>query len=343
VTIQIFVSSTWLDLQPERQAVEIALQRMRETKFVGMEYFGSRDETTQRASLDEVDRSQVYVGIFGGRYGSGITEDEYRRARELDLPCFPYFKDEATIPATGRESDLAKVTKLDGLKKDLRQAHTVTTFRNPDELAARVTADLHRWLFDFYLTPRLERAARGEMSRGEAQPLLDAIKDWNALPVELVQKLRGAGYVAASGAGSVAVGGNVSGSVITTGSGNVISTGGTHITGDGIAFGIGNTVNVTKTTTSQGATLNDFAALIAQMRALLQSSKLSEEDRDTVATNLKTVEKEAEKEKPRLKLIESSLSSVKSLVESTEGIGAAAAKLMPMLSQAVDFARQLFP
>jgi hypothetical protein len=163
------------------------------------------------------------------------------------------------------------------------------------------------------------------------------------LPVELVQKLRGAGYVAASGAGSVAVGGNVSGSVITTGSGNVISTGGTHITGDGIAFGIGNTVNVTKTTTSQGATLNDFAALIAQMRALLQSSKLSEEDRDTVATNLKTVEKEAEKEKPRLKLIESSLSSVKSLVESTEGIGAAAAKLMPMLSQAVDFARQLFP
>jgi hypothetical protein len=42
-TVHVFVSSTWLDLQPEREAVETALQRLRETKFVGMEYFGSRD------------------------------------------------------------------------------------------------------------------------------------------------------------------------------------------------------------------------------------------------------------------------------------------------------------
>jgi Domain of unknown function (DUF4062) len=73
----VFVSSTWLDLQPEREAVEAALQRRRETKFVGMEYFGSRDESTRHASLDEEERSQVYVGIFAGRYGSGITEAEY--------------------------------------------------------------------------------------------------------------------------------------------------------------------------------------------------------------------------------------------------------------------------
>ena len=93
--LHVFVSSTWLDLQPERAAVETAMQRLRETKFVGMEYFGSRDEDTRRVSLDEVDRSQVYVGILGGRYGSGITEAEYRRAWELGLPCFIYFKDEA--------------------------------------------------------------------------------------------------------------------------------------------------------------------------------------------------------------------------------------------------------
>jgi hypothetical protein len=111
MTFHIFVSSTWLDLQPERQAVETVLQRMRETRFVGMEYFGSRDETTRQASLDEVGRSQVYVGIFGGRYGSGITEDEYRRARELDLSCFPYFKDEASIPVTGRETDPGKAAR----------------------------------------------------------------------------------------------------------------------------------------------------------------------------------------------------------------------------------------
>ena len=182
------------------------------------------------------------------------------------------------------------------------------------------------------------------MPRVEAQSLMDAIKDWDALPPELLQKLRGAGYVIASGRGSVAIGGNVSGSVITTGSGNVISTGSTNIKGDGNVFGSGNTVNVTKTTiTQQGATLNEFAALIAQMRELLQFSGLGDDDRETVETNLKTIEREAEKEKPRLRLIESALSSIKSLIESTESIGSAAAKLMPMLSQAADFARQLFP
>lgn len=55
--LPVYFGSTWIDLQPERRAVERAVQRLRETKFVGMEYFGSRDETTRRASLDEVDRA----------------------------------------------------------------------------------------------------------------------------------------------------------------------------------------------------------------------------------------------------------------------------------------------
>ena len=73
--VHVFVSSTWLDLQPERKATETALLRMRETKLVGMEYFGSREDTTRAVSLAEVDRSHFYLGIFGARYGSGITED----------------------------------------------------------------------------------------------------------------------------------------------------------------------------------------------------------------------------------------------------------------------------
>lgn len=343
MTLHVFVSSTWLDLQTERKAVETALQRLREIKFIGMEYFGSRDETTQHASLDEVDRSQVYVGIFGERYGSGITEQEYRRARERSLPCFPYFKDEATIPAEWRETDPGEAAKLTKLKKDLRDAHTITTFSNPDDLAARVTADLHRWLFDQYLTPRLEQAARGELPRQEAQSLLDAIKDWNSLPPDLQKRLRGAGYVIASGAGSVAMGGDVSGSVVNTGSGNTI-TGGIRIRGDGNVIGDDNTVSVTKTkTVTQGATPDDFVALMAQMRELLRTTNLNEDDRDTVETNLKTAQKEAKKDKPRLPLIESSLKSIESLVKSTEGIGSAAAKLLPMIPQAVELARQLFP
>ena len=103
-TLHVFVSSTWKDPKPERKAVETALLRMREAKFIGMEYFGSRDEDTRRASLDKIDHRQIYIGIFGTRYGSGITEEEYRRAREKDLHCFIYFKDESDI-RTGRVRD----------------------------------------------------------------------------------------------------------------------------------------------------------------------------------------------------------------------------------------------
>jgi hypothetical protein len=114
--LPVYVSSTWLGLEPERKAVEQAVQRLRETKFVGMEYFGSRDETTRQASLDDVDRSRVYVCIVAARYGSGITEAEYERATERDLPRFIYFKDDATIPDEGREADPAQTAKLDALE-----------------------------------------------------------------------------------------------------------------------------------------------------------------------------------------------------------------------------------
>ena len=199
MTIHIFLSSTYLDLQPERNAVENVIQRFRETKFVGMEYFGSRDETTQRASLDEVDRSDFYLGLFGGPYGSGITEDEYRRARERNLPCFVYFKSDTSIQAAEtqhpdwRETAADKLASFAKLKNDLRTKHTAQSFDTPDDLATKVATDLHRWFFDHYLMPRLEQAARGERSHQETNSLLNDIKDWKALSPELLGRLKSGG------------------------------------------------------------------------------------------------------------------------------------------------------
>jgi hypothetical protein len=218
--VQVFVSSTWLDLQPERQAVEAALQRLHETKFVGMEYFGSRDETTRQTSLDEVDRSRVYIGLIAGRYGSGITEDEYRRARELKLPCFVYFKRDSDIQPQWRDSDPQKAAKLAAFRQELQRNHIIAEFNSPGDLAARVTADLHNWLVKEYLTPRLSEAAQGRMPRERVRELLSAIKDESGLDAGLLAAARK--VVIASGAGSVAIGGNVSGSNIITGSGNIV-------------------------------------------------------------------------------------------------------------------------
>ncbi len=171
---------------------------MRETKFVGMEYFGSRDETTRRASLDEVDSSEVYVAIIAARYGSSITEDEYRRARSRGLPCLIYFKQDDSIPNKWRETDPEQTAKLDAFKRDLRDpqhGHIIAPdFVNPHDLAAKLTADLHRWLFDNYLTPKLEGAFSGDTSRAEAQALLNAVTDTSALNRDLILLLRQSGF-----------------------------------------------------------------------------------------------------------------------------------------------------
>ena len=220
--VPVYVSSTWRDLGPERKAVEAAVNRLRETKFVGMEYFGCRDETTRQASLDDIDRSRVYLCIIAGRYGSGITEEEYDRARERGLYCLIYFKDRATIPDEWREQDPAQAAKLDAFRKKLRENHLKGfDFKSPDDLAARVTADLHRWLFDDYLPTNLQGALSGKVSHDEAQKLLDAVKDLRGLKQDLLDSLRGVGFNIASGERSVAYTGDA---------GQVnINTGDTHV------------------------------------------------------------------------------------------------------------------
>jgi len=124
---RIFISSTWEDLQPEREAVEQALHRMQDTSFAGMEYFGSRPETPKEVSLAEVDRSDVYIGIFAHRYGSGITEAEYRRALERDIPCLIYFKDDSVpVPPAHIEREAEKIAKLEAVKREIKSYHTIS-------------------------------------------------------------------------------------------------------------------------------------------------------------------------------------------------------------------------
>src|SRR4051812_29787551 len=95
--IRVFLSSTWTDLQAERAAVEGVLRRMQETDFNGMESFGGRADKPLKVSLAEVDRSDLYIGIFGRRYGSGITEAEYRQAVNRSLKPLVYIMHQSLL------------------------------------------------------------------------------------------------------------------------------------------------------------------------------------------------------------------------------------------------------
>ena len=69
IGLSVFVGSTFIDLQPYRDAVFQALNRL-ETVVRGMEYFGSLPETPKEECLRIVRSCKVYVGIFAMRYGS---------------------------------------------------------------------------------------------------------------------------------------------------------------------------------------------------------------------------------------------------------------------------------
>lgn len=323
--LHVFVSSTWLDLQPERTVVENALNRIRETRFVGMEYFGSREETTREVSLAEVDRSDLYLGIFGERYGSGITEDEYRRAQDLKLPCFIYFKDKAVIPPKDREQDPAKAARLAALKVDLKKAHTqAPEFSNADRLATLVSTDLHRWIVDKYLTPRLEQAAQAALPPHEAQALIHNIKDWSDFRPDLLAQLRSAGFAVASGSRSVAIGGNVSGSVITTGDAN-ITTRNTYGTASGGA--------------SRAQLLSDLAPLLDDLRATLSTASLDPKIARASFNDLDAVDQEAQDAQPNKAILAAKLRSIEALAHNA--VGGNPRGIADLIRNAINLVRQL--
>jgi uncharacterized protein DUF4062/NACHT domain-containing protein len=99
----VFVSSTYEDLIEERAAVIDQLHQMDGVTLIHMETMGVRAGSKRASSLELVDRSDVFVGILGDRYGTGITEAEYRRATQKKIPCLFFLVTRKTGVVAERE------------------------------------------------------------------------------------------------------------------------------------------------------------------------------------------------------------------------------------------------
>jgi hypothetical protein len=127
----IYISSTFSDLQDYRKAVYDILRRARHD-VVAMEDYVAADQRPLDKCLADVAACDVYVGIFAWRYGyipdkdnperKSITELEYRKAAELDKPCLVFLLSEDT-PWLPKFQDTATGESQQGkLIKALRQA-----------------------------------------------------------------------------------------------------------------------------------------------------------------------------------------------------------------------------
>ena len=93
---RIFISSVMRDFDPQRAATKEAILSLRHHPVMA-EDFGAQPFSSQTACLEGVRSSEIYVGIFGPRYGykapaSGLsaTEEEFNEARHrgLSILCF---------------------------------------------------------------------------------------------------------------------------------------------------------------------------------------------------------------------------------------------------------------
>ncbi|MDQ8198783.1 DUF4062 domain-containing protein [Pelagicoccus enzymogenes] len=116
---QVFVSSTYADLQHERQKVIQALMEM-DCIPAGMELFPAADEEQWDFIRKIIDDCDYYLIIIGGRYGSlteeGIsyTEKEYDYAISLGLKVVAFLhKTPDSIPVGKSDIDPSLRQKLE--------------------------------------------------------------------------------------------------------------------------------------------------------------------------------------------------------------------------------------
>lgn len=149
--VPIFISSTFTDLNPYRDAVIDTLDKLK-VGVNGMELFGARSEKPLETCLEEVSKCQVFIGILAMRYGSidektgkSYTHLEYETASKEKLNILIYLVDEDNARLPPKFVDVSEsAKKLRDFKDFLQKEHTVDFFLSPEDLAHKVERDLLR-------------------------------------------------------------------------------------------------------------------------------------------------------------------------------------------------------
>lgn len=145
---QVFISSTFTDLIEERRAV---LQAVLELDHMpaGMELFPASDESAWGLIKGVIDRSDYYVLIVGGRYGSldatgiGYTEKEYDYALATKKPVIPLLHQDPEKIARGKtEEDSKAWARLKKFRAKVEKAHTCSYWTTVEELKVNIILGL---------------------------------------------------------------------------------------------------------------------------------------------------------------------------------------------------------
>lgn len=142
---QIFVSSTFLDLQEPRAAVVSALLNL-DAFPAGMEMFPAADDDAWTLIEDVIRDSDYYLLIIGGKYGSidpdlemSFTEREFDTAVKLGKPVMAFLHGEpGKLLAEQSESVPSRRKKLTAFRKKVESTKHVKYWTSAEDLAGKV-------------------------------------------------------------------------------------------------------------------------------------------------------------------------------------------------------------
>jgi hypothetical protein len=155
---QVFISSTFADLQEARQKVMDTILQLHQIP-AGMEMFPASDDDQMTHIKSEIIRSDYYILILGHRYGSmspeGIsyTEMEYDYAIEQGIPVLAFIIDE-NVPVRPADLDAAAGAKkkLEKFRAKAQHNKLCKYWNSTDDLATKVSTSLSH---SFTVNPRM--------------------------------------------------------------------------------------------------------------------------------------------------------------------------------------------
>lgn len=144
----IYVSSTYKDLQRHRRAVRDVVRKLGHTD-VAMEYYVAEHQRPVVRCLRDVHRCDVYIGIFAWRYGFvppgeslSITELEYREALKTEKLILPFMLDADHAWPSKLVDRGDSGARIKALRSEIASQFVCGIFGTPQSLALEVSAAL---------------------------------------------------------------------------------------------------------------------------------------------------------------------------------------------------------
>lgn len=149
------ISSTARDLPEHRKVVEHACKRMSFDPIVMEGLVATSNADATKASIEMVDGSDVFIGVYAYRYGHipdgstvSITELEFNRAKTKKIPrlVFLMHEDHAVKRSAIETGEAEK--QLEAFKQRVGKEQIVRWFKSPQELSEEVFAALGKLITD---------------------------------------------------------------------------------------------------------------------------------------------------------------------------------------------------